>query len=101
MGKKYFVLNSKQSTNLASINSTQLNRFPVALPSSIEQERIEARIVALNSHADSFGQELAKLRQQKHGLMHDLLTGRVRVPAVKDKAVLTMVHKSSDLEPNT
>lgn len=79
MGKKYFVLNSKQSTNLASINSTQLNRFPVVLPSSIEQERIEARIVALNGYADSLVQELANLRQQKTGLMHDLLTGKVRV----------------------
>lgn len=81
MGKKYFVLNSKQSTNLSSINSTQLNRFPVALPLSIEQERIEARIVALNDHADSLKEELSKLSQQKHGLMHDLLTGRVRVKA--------------------
>jgi type I restriction enzyme S subunit len=79
LGKKYFVLNSKQSTNLASINSTQLNRFPVALPSAIEQEQIEARIVALNDHADSLEQEVSKLRQQKHGLMHDLLTGKVRV----------------------
>jgi type I restriction enzyme S subunit len=79
MGKKYFVLNSKQSTNLASINSTQLNRFPVALPSAIEQERIETRIVALNRYADSLEQEHAKLRQQKHGLMHDLLSGKVRV----------------------
>jgi type I restriction enzyme S subunit len=79
MGKKYFVMSSKQSTNLASINSTQLNRFPVALPSLVEQERIEVRIMALNGHVDSLGQELAKLRQQKHGLMHDLLTGRVRV----------------------
>lgn len=79
MGKKYFVLNSKQSTNLASINSTQLNRFPVALPSPMEQERIEARIIVLNSYADSLEQEHAKLRQQKYGLMHDLLTGEVRV----------------------
>ena len=79
MGKKYFVLISKQSTNLASINSTQLNRFPVALPLSIEQERIEARITAHNGYADSLGQELAKLRQQKLGLMSDLLSGKVRV----------------------
>jgi type I restriction enzyme S subunit len=78
-GKKYFVMNSKQSTNLASINSTQLNRFPVALPPSNEQERIEARLFAINGHVESFVQELAKLRQQKHGLMRDLLTGRVRV----------------------
>jgi type I restriction enzyme S subunit len=87
MGKKYFVLNSKQSTNLASINSTQLNRFPVALPSSIEQQRIEARIIGMNGHADSLEEEIAKVRQQKLGLMHDLLTGRVRVnPTESDSA---------------
>ena len=88
MGKKYFVMSSKQSTNLASINSTQLNRFPVALPSSVEQERIEERIMALNGHVDSLGQELAKLRQQKHGLMQDLLTGRVRVKVTEGEEKL-------------
>ncbi|MEO8342982.1 MAG: restriction endonuclease subunit S [Gallionella sp.] len=88
MGKKYFVLSSKQSTNLASINSTQLNQFPVALPLSIEQERIEARIVALNGRAASLGQELAKLRLEKHGLMHDLLTGRMRVKFAETEVVL-------------
>jgi hypothetical protein len=31
-----------------------------------------------------FRTHLAKLRQQKHGLMHDLLTGRVRVDAACD-----------------
>jgi len=89
MGKKYFVLNSKQSTNLASINSTQLNRFPVAVPSSVEQERIETRIVALNGHVVSLEQELSKLHQQKHGLMHDLLTGSVRV--LEDIQLATVV----------
>lgn len=79
MGKKFFVLNSKQSTNLASINSTQLNRFPVALPSPGEQESIESRILALNADFESLAQELAKFHQLKHGLMHNLLSGRVRV----------------------
>ncbi|TBA13899.1 restriction endonuclease subunit S [Rhizobium ruizarguesonis] len=31
-GRRYFQLSSKQSTNLASINSTQLKQFPVRLP---------------------------------------------------------------------
>jgi type I restriction enzyme S subunit len=79
-GKHYFRLNSKQSTNLASINSTQLNRFPVALPPIAEQERIETRIVALRARIEAESTHLAKLRQQKQGLMHDLLTGQVRVP---------------------
>ena len=78
-GKRYFVMSSKQSTNLASINSTQLKQFPLALPGSVEQREIEARLASLNAHCDSQRCQLAKLRQQKHGLMHDLLTGRVRV----------------------
>ncbi|HSW64999.1 MAG TPA: restriction endonuclease subunit S [Dissulfurispiraceae bacterium] len=79
IGKKYFVLSSKQSTNLASINSTQLKRFPVALPSSNEQERIETRLFAMNEHHASLRRQLANFREQKQGLMHDLLTGRVRI----------------------
>ncbi|MCB1224300.1 MAG: restriction endonuclease subunit S [Verrucomicrobiales bacterium] len=78
-GKRYFILNSKQSTNLASINSTQLHKFPVALPKLSEQEQIEGRIAALKGKIDIETTHLAKLRQQKQGLMQDLLTGRVQV----------------------
>jgi len=39
-GKRYFISCSKQTTNLASINSTQLKNFPVLLPSIEEQKEI-------------------------------------------------------------
>jgi type I restriction enzyme S subunit len=39
-GKKYFLSCSKQSTNLASINSSQLKAFPVLLPPLPEQKAI-------------------------------------------------------------
>lgn len=39
-GKQYFLSCSKQTTNLASINSTQLKKFPVRLPSLLEQQEI-------------------------------------------------------------
>ncbi|RKN77085.1 restriction endonuclease subunit S [Paenibacillus ginsengarvi] len=39
-GKSYFLSCSKQTTNLASINSTQLKAFPVFCPSIIEQQEI-------------------------------------------------------------
>ncbi|PUA34788.1 hypothetical protein C8Z91_33470 [Paenibacillus elgii] len=39
-GKTYFLSCSKQTTNLASINSTQLKAFPVFCPSIIEQQEI-------------------------------------------------------------
>jgi type I restriction enzyme S subunit len=43
-GRRYFQLSSKQSTNLASINSTQLKEFPVPLP-SIDLQREIAEIL--------------------------------------------------------
>ena len=39
-GKKYFLSCSKQTTNLASINSTQLKNFPIMMPSIDEQKEI-------------------------------------------------------------
>jgi len=78
-GKKYFLISSKQSTNLASINSTQLNAYPIALPSREEQQAIIVRISAANSRIEQIKAEAGKLRNQKSGLMHDLLTGKVPV----------------------
>ncbi len=79
-GKKYFLISSKQSTNLASINSTQLNAYPIALPSREEQRAIIERISAANSRIEKMKAEAGKLRNQKSGLMHDLLTGKVTAP---------------------
>ncbi len=87
-GKRYFVLSSKQSTNLASINSSQLNRFPVVLPSNQEQTAIEVRVAAVSHRIASLRDEANKLRLIKDGLMHDLLTGRVRVKATQSEEVL-------------
>lgn len=39
-GRRYFQLSSKQSTNLASINSSQLKDFPVLVPPLREQRKI-------------------------------------------------------------
>ncbi len=53
-GKKYFLSCSKQTTNLASINSTQLKQFPVKLPTLPEQIEIISKIshlLKLESHA--------------------------------------------------
>jgi type I restriction enzyme S subunit len=81
-GKAYFVKSSKQSTNLASINSTQLKAFEVPVPPFSEQSAI---VDYLRSHKKRLTLEsdnLGKLQAQKTGLMDDLLTGRVRVTAL-------------------
>ena len=88
--KKFFIMSSKQSTNLASINSTQLKSFPLPCPTISEQERI---IGVMDTHDNRIRTEetyLNKLKLQKKGLMHDLLTGKIRVNQVKNNvAILT------------
>lgn len=73
-GKRYFVLNSKQSTNLASINSTQLHKFPVAVPDTYEQTHIQTIMKTVDDKSSDLGVESLKLAKQKSGLMHDLLS---------------------------
>ncbi|MEJ7804833.1 MAG: hypothetical protein WKG03_02790, partial [Telluria sp.] len=83
-GRSFFVKASKQTTNLASINSTQLKGFPLRLPPVMEQNEINTRLAALDSKVGAEGLFCKKLRDKKAGLMDDLLTGRVRVTALLD-----------------
>lgn len=85
-GKKYFLLSSKQSTNLASINSKQLNAYPIGVPTIEEQREIEIRVTSVNLKLETLEQEKHKLLAQKSGLMHDLLTGEVAVKTDKIEA---------------
>lgn len=79
IGKTYFLRSSKQTTNLASINSTQLKAFPIPCPTIEEQRAMVAVTQAVDARIESEKAHDNKLTIQKHGLMHDLLTGRVRV----------------------
>lgn len=72
-GRRFFMLASKQSTNLASINSTQLKKFPVLRPSLDEQRDALRAVDALNSVLELERQELVKLRLLKQGLGYGLL----------------------------
>ena len=83
-GKKYFVMSSKQSTNLASINSTQLKAYPIALPPLTEQAAITLHVQLAKHRQDTLKAEALKLRSKKLGLMQDLLTGKV--PVTVDEA---------------
>lgn len=79
LGKSYFLRTGKQTTNLASINKTQLRNFPLPLPGLDEQEAIVTRINAVRGEVDASVAQCTQLRQLKQGLLQDLLTGTVRV----------------------
>jgi len=85
-GKAFFMLASKQSTNLASINSTQLKSFPIPLPALSEQKALVELVRAHSETLESSQQERRKLESIKTALMQDLLTGKKRVTPLLESA---------------
>lgn len=64
---------------LPRLNLTDISNFEIAVPPVEEQSRIAAILDAHDARIRAEEAVLVKLRQQKQGLMADLLTGRVRV----------------------
>lgn len=78
-GRQYFLSCAKRTTNLASINSSQLKSFPVLLPPLDEQVRIADIVAAANARIEILGTKKAHYQTLKRGLMQKLLTGEWRV----------------------
>lgn len=60
VGRDYFAGASKQTTNLASINMTQLRSFPLPIPSFDEQQRILTALSELTAQCDEWRQLLER-----------------------------------------
>lgn len=78
-GKTYFLSCAKRSTNLASINSTQIKEFPVLVPPLPEQRKIAQILSTWDKAITTTEQLLANSQQQKKALMQQLLTGKKRL----------------------
>ncbi len=75
-----------QTTALPSVNQTQLGRVLIALPEAgDEQARIISCLDSQDSLIESEMTVLRKLQGIKKGLMHDLLTGKIRVNINKEE----------------
>lgn len=64
-GKQYFRSCSKQSTNLASINTTQLRQFPLLLPTLAEQRAIVAVLSVWDEAVDTTDRLIAAKRSKR------------------------------------
>jgi type I restriction enzyme S subunit len=69
------------------INLRDVRLIPVPLPPPDEQRAIVARLTAITDAISTESQSVRKFRHQKLGLMHDLLTGRVRVSVTDSEGV--------------
>ena len=78
--KRYFSRVAKRTTNLASTNKTQVRAFRFPLPPTIGEQRQIVDIVAqAKALFLALSMKQAGLRKLKQSLIHDLLTGKVRV----------------------
>jgi type I restriction enzyme S subunit len=74
------VFSLSSGTTALGVKQSEFRKVLVCHPTETgEQEAIANRINSMEDQEATQKLQLAKLRQQKQGLMHDLLTGRVRV----------------------
>lgn len=66
-----------------------LYKIDIGVPAESEQLRMIARLDVVENRIQTETQRCDKLRQQKSGLMHDLLTGKVPVNIIENKTTTT------------
>ncbi|NGZ11030.1 MAG: type I restriction endonuclease subunit S [Nitrospira sp. LK70] len=82
-GRAYFQLTAKQTTNLASTNSSTLRAFPVLLPPLPEQQVILAETTSqtagISTAIDRAEREISLLHEYRTRLIADVVTGKLDV----------------------
>lgn len=90
IAKRYFNRVAKRTTNLASTNKTQVRAFQFPLPPLGEQAQIADVMTASKATLASLKRKVDAFQTLKKSLMHDLLTGAVRIdPALFEKEATT------------
>jgi len=76
---KYWFRKETQGGIMDAIQSKTLRTLKLPVPPINEQEEIKQRYDAISLKLELESLRLTKLQKQKFGLMHDLLTGKVKV----------------------
>ncbi|MBS1911697.1 MAG: restriction endonuclease subunit S [Bacteroidetes bacterium] len=115
-GRTYFQLTAKQTTNLASTNSTTLRAFPILLPPIAEQriilDEISRHTANLTGASDRAEAEITLLQEYRTRLIADVVTGRLdvreasarlpeEVPEVEDEALVDDDGSGDEAETGT
>ena len=63
-----------------NLNTGLINQTKVRLPNNeIEQEAVASVLSDMDAEIDALGEKLEKARKIKAGMMHNLLTGTIRL----------------------
>ncbi|MEP2297404.1 restriction endonuclease subunit S [Algoriphagus sp.] len=77
--KTYFLNSAKQTTGIASINSSQVKETPILLPPLVEQKKIAEILGAIDQVIQTFEKLIAQKELRKKWLMQNLLNGKKRL----------------------
>lgn len=87
IGRIYFDLTAKKTTNLASTNSTTLKAFAFGIPDIQEQyaiiEALNEKTNTLNHLIEKFEREIELIEEYRKRLISDVVTGKVDVCGIK------------------
>jgi type I restriction enzyme S subunit len=90
----YYVLTSIESDwskhgqtgSQMNLNTNLINRTEVSIPPTVDEQTAIATILSdIDAEVAALEAKLAKARQIKQGMMQELLTGRIRLLAERDK----------------
>ena len=77
----YFYLRSKQNTNLASINQTNVRELPVPMPPDAERQHVLAEVQRVTKKAQDLvehaQQHISRLREYRSSLISAAVTGQL------------------------
>lgn len=76
-GKSYFLKSAKQTTGIASINSTQLKSFPLLLPPYSLQQKFAEKLEMIQQLQSTYRSELAHLESLFDSLMYHAFQGHL------------------------
>ena len=87
LNRNPYFLNFDDGVSQTHLLNAVFEKCPIALPPTrIEQEAIAEALTDIDSYIESLEQLLSKQRDNKQGVMQELLSGRRRLPGFQSKA---------------
>jgi type I restriction enzyme S subunit len=85
-GRRYFLRSAKQTTGIASINATQLRRFPLLVPPLTLQNQFSSYLAKLEEDKSTHQAYLNKLDDLFASLQHRAFNGELSSPKITDES---------------
>lgn len=98
VGRNYFAGASKQTTNLASINMTQLRSFALPIPPLDEQQRILSVLSKLTAHCNKWRRQLERKQALSALLATAVVSSFTGINVEQEDDALANADQNNELE---